>query len=164
MRICPLSSADEIRTDRIARCAVVLSILLGLSTGLISGCSWKEPTYPVKGKVVYQDDGSPAAVGVRVVFESTKPPYARASGAIQPDGSFVLSTDRPDNGAMQGEHRVAISPLTADGTGNDLTAQLTKTIGAKYLEFRTSNLVFNIEPKGSNDFVVKIERPPGARR
>ncbi|WP_425614047.1 hypothetical protein NA78x_003900 [Anatilimnocola sp. NA78] len=125
----------------------------------IVGCSSREPTYPVTGKVVFKDDGTPAATGVTVVFESTKKPYARSAGVIQPDGTFVLSTDRPDNGAMAGEHRVSISRLAADGSGRDLTAQLSRTIDPKYLEFRTSNLVLDIQTRGPNEFTIPLERP-----
>ena len=123
------------------------------------GCSSKEPTYPVKGKVVYKDDGSPAGQGVAVMFESTKKPFTRAIGEIQPDGSFVLTTDRPDNGAMQGEHRVSISPYATDGSGSNLTAQMSQKIDPKYFEFRTSGLTADIKPNDSNDIVVKVERP-----
>ena len=123
------------------------------------GCSSKEPTYPVKGKVVYQDDGSPAASGVSIVFESTKEPYPRATGEIQPDGSFVLSTDRPDNGAIQGPHRISITTIATDGTGTDLSVQMSKKIDPKYFEFRTSGLTADIKPNDTNDIVVKVERP-----
>jgi len=129
-----------------------------------AGCSFKEPTYPVKGQVVYQDDGSPAAAGVSVVFESTKEPYARSSGVIQSDGSFALSTDRPDNGAMQGEHRVAISPMATDASGRDLTAQLAQKIHPKYFELRTSGIVVDIKPTAVNDFKFQVERPAGTKR
>jgi hypothetical protein len=133
-------------------------LLLGFSCLAIAGCSGKEPTYPVTGKVVYKD-GTPAAAGVFVVFESTKEPYQRANGAIKPDGSFTLSTDRPENGAIQGPHRVCIQPISADGAGMNLTPQLSKKIDPKYFEFRTSGLKFDIKPSGKNEFVVEVERP-----
>ena len=137
-----------------------LPLLICVALGaLCVGCNSKEPTYPVKGKVVYQDDGSPAGAGAAVMFESTKKPYARALGEIKADGTFVLSTDRPDNGTMQGEHRVSISPRAMDGSGNDLTAQLSRKIDPKFFEFRTSGLTADIKPNDTNVIVVKVERP-----
>lgn len=132
-----------------------LAWLIGLLL-VASGC--KEPTYPVSGKVVFKD-GQPAAVGVAVVFESTKEPYTRAMGVIQPDGSFRLSTDRPDNGAMRGPHRVSILPMACDGSGRDLTAELSKQIDPKYFDFAKSGLTFEIQTRDKNEFVIELLRP-----
>lgn len=138
----------------------VSQLLIGIALiALCIGCNTKEPTYSVKGKVVYKDDGSPAGSGVAVVFESTKKPYTRASGEIQPDGSFILTTDRPDNGAMQGEHRISILPMAMNGSGDNLTPQMSQKIDPKYFEFRTSGLTADIKPNDTNDIVVKVERP-----
>ena len=123
------------------------------------GCSFKEPTYPVTGKVVYKDDGTPAASGVYVMFESTKDPYPRSMGAIKPDGTFVLATDRPDNGAVQGEHRACIQPMASDGSGADLTPQLAKKIDPRFFELRSSGLKYDIKPSAKNDFLIEVERP-----
>jgi hypothetical protein len=117
----------------------------------------------VSGKIRFKDDQSPAAAGVAVVFESTKEPFTRAMGAIQTDGSFVLSTDRPDNGAMQGDHRVCIQPIATDGSGMNLAAQLSQQIDPKYFEFSTSGLKFAIQQSGKNEFLIELDRPQGAR-
>src|SRR5262245_27620406 len=137
-------------------------LLLGFLSLAISGCGGREPTYPVTGKIVYKDDGTPAAAGVIVMFESTKDPYPRATGAIKPDGSFTLSTDRPENGAIEGPHRVCIQPISADGAGMNLTVQLSKKIDPKYFELRTSGLQFDIKPNAKNEFVIEVERPKGS--
>jgi len=139
----------------------VWAIVTGVAATVI-GCDNREPTYPVSGKVVYKDDGAPAGAGVSVVFESTKEPYQRAAGVIGSDGTFVLSTDRPDNGAIQGEHRVCISPMAADGSGSNLTPQLSKKIDPKYFEFRTSGLKRDIKRNTKNEFVIEVERPKGS--
>src|SRR5262245_27024716 len=128
----------------------------------VVGCSGREPTYPVTGKVVYKDDGSPAATGVHVLFESTKEPYARSMSVIRPEGTFALSPTRPDNGAIQGEHRACIQPVAADGSGGDLTPVLSKKIDPKYFELRTSGLKFDIKPNVKNEFVIELERTKGA--
>jgi hypothetical protein len=136
----------------------VACLLIGLAA-LFIGCSGREPTYPVTGKVLYKGEGTPAVSGIYVVFESTKDPYPRAMGKINTDGSFTLSTDRPDNGAIQGPHRICIQPTSADGAGMDLTPQISKKIDPKYFEFRTSGLTYDIKPGENKDILVEVERP-----
>jgi hypothetical protein len=137
--------------------SVVGLILIALLS--LASCSRREPTYPVSGKVIYKDDGSPACSGVSVLFESTKEPYARAMGPIKDDGSFVLSTDRPQNGAMKGEHRVCIQPMSTDGSGMNLAAQLSKKVDPKYFELRTAGITVDIKPTGKNEIAIEVERP-----
>ena len=64
-------------------------MFLGVAA-LASGCGpAREPTYPVKGKVVFKDNGQPAAAGALIWFESTKPPaFLRSMSAIDSDGNF----------------------------------------------------------------------------
>jgi hypothetical protein len=62
-------------------------------------------TVPVKGKVSYK--GTPFTEGT-VHFEPTDAGRA-ASGTIQPDGTFVLTTLKEGDGAAKGIHRVAVS-------------------------------------------------------
>jgi hypothetical protein len=137
---------------------IALALMAAIAIATV-GCSGRKPTYPVTGKVVYKDDGSPAAAGVHVLFESTREPYERSMSPIKSDGTFTLSTDRPGNGAIQGEHRACIQPLAADGSGGDLTPQLSKKIDPKYFELRTSGFKFDIKPSGKNEFVLEVERP-----
>jgi hypothetical protein len=62
------------------------------------------PTVPVKGKVTYK--GQPLTSG-SVTFESEE--NGREShGSIQSDGTFVMTTTREGDGAMPGNHRVAV--------------------------------------------------------
>jgi hypothetical protein len=130
-----------------------------LLCALLLGCSGKKPTYSVAGKVVHKKDGSPAGAGAFVMFEAAQDPYERSMGKIEPDGSFKLSTDRPDNGAIQGEHRVSIVPMAADGSGMDLTPKLSKTIHPKYFELRTSGLKYTIQPNHRNEFLIEVDPP-----
>ena len=105
---------------------------------LPTGCSCQKPTYPVKGKVVYKEDGKPVAGGVVIWFESTTPPYERAQAAVDKDGNFVLSTVREGSGAIQGEHRIRFDPPPVmDGTA---ASALARIMHPRYNEFATSGL------------------------
>jgi hypothetical protein len=69
-----------------------------------SGCgSDGLPLAPVQGKVLYR--GKPLQFG-SVVFqpESGRP----ATGIVQPDGSFTLTTYQKDDGAQIGAHKVIV--------------------------------------------------------
>jgi hypothetical protein len=78
------------------------------------GCGSRErahvgTTVPVKGVVTYQ--GKPLTGG-EISFE---PEFGReANGAIQPDGTFVLTTFKEGDGAIPGTHRVAVSGNTSE--------------------------------------------------
>ncbi len=62
---------------------------------------------PVKGKVTYK--GQPLTKGL-VIFEPDG--YGRmASGQLQPDGTFELTTLKSGDGVVAGEHRISITQL-----------------------------------------------------
>jgi len=133
-------------------------------TLLIAGCGPERvPTFPVKGKVVFKGTDEPAAKGAKIWFESTKPPdFLRSMSDIADDGTFVLSTDRAGNGAMEGEHRIRIDPT--NGSGMNIEAELAKNIDRKYFEFRTSGVTVEIKPNEAHDFKIELDRPAGATR
>jgi hypothetical protein len=131
---------------------LTLTALLAVAAG---GCGTK--TYPVRGKVIYKDDGKPVPGGVTVWFESTPPPYQRASGVVDVEGNFVLSTVRENSGAMQGEHRIRFEPIVPYHEPNAAMA-LAKKMPPRYIEYRTSGLKQTIAP-GDNYFTIEVERP-----
>jgi hypothetical protein len=86
-----------------------------LLAGLTLGCGPKEEphpeTVPVQGKVTYQ--GKPVTQGTITFQPDTGQP---ASGEIQNDGSYQLTTFAPKDGAVPGHHKVMIIANTADPT------------------------------------------------
>lgn len=137
-------------------------LLAAVAAALLGGCA--EPKHPVSGKVVDRRTGKPVGTGAIVLFESVKKPHPRSKGVIGPDGTFRLSTDRAADGAFSGEHRVCILPLAGDGSGRDLTTELSRTIDPKFFELRTSGLTLTIDPDSPNEFLVEVEGPPEAAR
>ena len=84
---------------------LVAAIGLGACWGCGSaGSSTMAELVPVKGKVTYK--GEPVKQGT-IIFEPDG--YGRtARGKIQPDGTFVLGTNKEGDGAVRGSHRVAV--------------------------------------------------------
>ena len=89
----------------------VFCLLLSLSLLILSGCS---DNVPLKGKVVFSDDGSPVPMG-QVCFE-TEGYFARSD--LKPDGTFVVSSLKLNDGLPAGKYRVYISGA-AQFTGKD---------------------------------------------
>lgn len=77
----------------------------------VPGCSESTQleTAPVTGTVTL--DGSPLSKGI-VTFQ---PEYGRgATGHIQADGSYSLSTYRPSDGALVGKHKIGVISTESD--------------------------------------------------
>lgn len=82
-------------------------LVAGPCWGCGSGNGTPVALIPVKGKVTYK--GQPLTKGL-VVFEPDG--YGRmASGQLQSDGTFELSTLKPGDGVVAGEHRISITQL-----------------------------------------------------
>jgi hypothetical protein len=117
-----------------------------LSAGFLlltfAGCGSSTPTgaatSPVKGKVTYK--GQPLTKGT-VTFE---PDGAgkEASGDIQPDGTFVLTTYKKDDGAVIGNHRVMVT-------------RTVKTVPAKYSSLNTSKLEIEVS-EDKTDYPIEL--------
>ena len=84
---------------------VVLAVVLATYWGCSDSSQYVGKTFPVKGKVLYR--GKPLTSG-RIVFEP-RDSGREASGGIQPDGTFELSTFAKGDGAVPGTHRVAVT-------------------------------------------------------
>lgn len=131
-------------------------------TGLLgwaAGCSSEEPTYGVRGQIVYADNGQPVPGGVTIVLESTKPPHARASGDIDSEGRFELSTRREGDGAIEGEQRVRFTAPVSHAQP-DPNVTVARVMDPKYADFASSGLTVNVSPTDDNDFTLKVDRSP----
>jgi hypothetical protein len=87
--------------------AVLICVALGL-VSLLSGCGGKnsdQKIAPVRGKVTYK--GKPVPAGT-IKFEP-EGPGPSATGEIQRDGTYVLTTHKEGDGAVLGPHKVTIT-------------------------------------------------------
>jgi hypothetical protein len=76
------------------------------------GCSEDDGVgvrYPVSGTITYK--GEPVPRGTVNFLPEAGTEIRPASGEIQPDGSYKLTTQTPGDGAMAGKYKVAISAM-----------------------------------------------------
>lgn len=113
----------------------------------------------VRGQVAYPD-GAPAKElsGCTIVFEATGPDGRAfgASGEIDDEGRFELTTNSPGDGAPVGTNRVSLSPRWR-GT-SDRPDPL--PVLDKYASPDTSGLTVEVRP-GGNDVTVTVEPKRG---
>lgn len=90
--------------------SVLCLLFLSILTGLIFGCDSGPKIVQVSGIVLV--DGKPLTVGFIQVAPAD---YRAASGKINPDGTFTLSTNTENDGCVIGTHPVAIIALESLG-------------------------------------------------
>lgn len=132
---------------------------LMLPLGLAAGCGGPPKTYLVHGTVVFPD-GKPLTRGT-VEFEATgQTRPITASGEIAKDGTFQLGTFAVNDGAIAGEHRVAVISDYEIGTGVERPGELPPPqLDPKFRSFKTSGLKFTIKPR-MNNILVEVDYAP----
>ena len=129
--------------------------LVVLAITFTAGCGSGQ-TAPVDGRVKFKD-GSDVSVlsGYEVDFQPAGGKTS-ASGHLAADGTFKLTTFGADDGAIPGQHRVAITP--PQSADPDKPPQKSK-LPAKYSSFDTSALTAEVKP-GRNNIELELERMP----
>jgi hypothetical protein len=71
----------------------------------------KKTPLPVTGKVTFNDGMPPAAEYMQIRFEPAvgSPDTKTATGTIQKDGTYKLTTVQPNDGAFPGDYKVVFS-------------------------------------------------------
>lgn len=127
-----------------------------LALGLF-GCGPGGPrTYPVKGAVELVEGDVKQLAGNHVEAALTTDPSVRASGEIQPDGSFRLETIHAGTilkGAREGQYQVRI--ILADDDPASLRRRYA-TLATRFLRFQTSGLSLQVPATG--DLTLKVSR------
>lgn len=110
------------------------------------GCS-KPKFYPVRGNIIVFGVGPLKSGEIR--FRPNKNPALVASGKIQSDGTFSLSTPGHGEGVLEGDCQAAIV----------FDAQGGKTpIAERYADYATADLNFTILPRDENYFILDVKR------
>ncbi len=133
----------------------VYAVLLMIT---LTGCDSRPAMGPVAGKVTL--DGKPLAFG-KVMFQNVAGGQP-ATGEIQPDGSFVLSTFRPEDGAIVGNHRIRVVCYTSQdpavvaksGPAGDALGEL--LIPERYSSLGASGLSADVPPAGLEGFNIEL--------
>jgi hypothetical protein len=129
-----------------------------LFCAVAAGCSGSG-VYPVEGQVTWKN-GEPAKelAGSLVFFEQSEK-KTNSQGSIQADGSFQLTTNKPDDGAPAGEHTVLIIEVGRKSLGGpDSTAIAPSKIDTRYATPATSDLRATIN-RGQNKITLVVEPP-----
>ena len=125
----------------------------------LSGCGGGPiPTYPVNGKVLFEDGTSPQFGTVEFLNDEHQ---LNARGEIAKDGTFTVSTFQDEDGAVEGTHRIAIIQLTMSPD----TAQYSylinhdhgDVVNPRFHDFRTSGLIREISP-GQNQLTLTVSK------
>lgn len=120
----------------------------------LSGCG--SGVYPVEGKVVWNGGAIAKELeGSHVVFELPERKTS-ARGIIQADGTFRLSTHKPNDGAPAGEYKVLIleDRKNANAEGTLLAPAL---LDPRFADLKKSGLTATVNP-GANTITLTVER------
>jgi len=128
-----------------ARLSLVVLVFAGIVGS--SGCS-KPKFYPTRGKIIVFAVG-PLSQG-EIRFRPISRPQFVATGQIQKDGTFSMSTPGHGEGVLEGDCQVAIVVESANGK---------RPIAERYSDFSTSGLNYTIAPRAENYFILDVKKP-----
>ena len=121
------------------------------------GCgrpSYQLETAPVSGKVTL--DGQPLPSGYVVV---PTPKGRMASGKIQPDGTFILTTYNEGDGAQVGTHPVILNEIPSDEF-SPIPKEERVPIPTRYQSAGTSGLTVEVKPGEDNYLELTLTTEP----
>jgi hypothetical protein len=117
-----------------------------------AGCSRKGPAIaPVKGRVLL--DGRPLTTGSVI----TLPTAGRgAKSFIQHDGTFQLGTFGATDGAIVGEHKVAVVAYERPASAGPESGNGKLLVPQKYTNPESSGLTLDVPPGGKDDVEINL--------
>lgn len=118
------------------------------------GCGESAGTHPVSGTVKFDDGKVPQGEIAEITFQPAAGSTASkgASGSIQPDGTFRLTTFKQGDGALAGDYQVTLRVLDAYPRGHSLVAP-------EFSDSRKTPLKATVEPGGGSGFDFVVRRP-----
>ena len=141
------------RNHAVGACLCCMALLSAVGCGNTSS----HPTVKVQGKVTY--DGKPVPAGT-VMFQPaegvTQTADRPATGAIQPDGSYELSSFAAGDGAMPGEYDVAIVSFSGGPTPEEPNKPEVWTVPKRYSNPASSGLKQKVDDS-SDPLVVNFD-------
>lgn len=136
--------------SRFSGCLILLLQLVWLA-----GCGSNDNIYPVHGKVVSTTGIAPTFGTVE--FRSLSDGRT-ASGAIERDGTFTLTTLKPNDGALVGEHQVILVRVINIEDGKPLhTHHHAVEIPERYADYKTSGLTQSIKAVDQNEITIEFD-------
>lgn len=116
---------------------------------LFSGCS-QPKFYPVRGKILIFAVG-PLTEG-EIHFRPIARPSLVATGQIQKDGTFSVSTPGHGEGVLEGDCQVEIVVNSTTGK---------RPIADRYSAYGTSGLTYTITARDENYFILDVKKSGG---
>jgi hypothetical protein len=130
---------------------VFLGVAL-LSLTALPGCSRGRQLGRVKGVVTYH--GQPVTSGV-IRFQSDSGPAA--GGGFDASGQFTLTTRTPNDGALEGSHKVIIQPFYPGAGDMPMPPPPDpENIPKKYRELSTTPLTVTVAGGKLNEFTFEL--------
>ena len=133
------------------------SILLGACflSLVFSGCGGKSDTglVPVQGQVTLNGGPLPEGGNGNVTFSSADGKGNTATGLLDDDGNYRMSTFEANDGVLPGEYKVSVS-WTSPGSGDPKTGVLkapASIIDERFSNPETSGLTATITADGNED-------------
>ncbi len=133
-------------------------VCLAAMMALLTGCGGGDfAIAPVKGKVLYQgkavDGGSVTLRPIEVAGGSNQSKGKPASGQVNADGTFLLSTYGTNDGAVIGIHTVSFFPVVAAAKSYE-----DKPVPSPYAGMVPKNQQVEIKP-GQNEITIELVKP-----
>ncbi|TWT97541.1 hypothetical protein Pla108_16930 [Botrimarina colliarenosi] len=148
------SAASRVRSRPRASAALVGVALLTAAGA--AGCGdGRFETAPVSGVVTL--DGKPVTHGA-VIF--TPEQGWPAHGELDSEGRFTLKTYEPGDGAIVGEHQIAVVSMTEDDPSEHFERPPSKPIKSlvpdRYANSATSGFTFDVKADQSNEIQLEM--------
>ena len=133
---------------------------------VVAGCGGgKQPTYRAGGKVSFAD-GKPLPGGWVSFRSLNSDKKISARGSIQSDGTFKLTTYKPNDGAVEGQHQAMVVPEIQFERGEPASGNRPRPppVDRKFSNFETSDLEFTVtDDPQKNQFKIVVT-PPNPNR
>jgi hypothetical protein len=133
---------------------LVTSAILLMSFWLTGCGSDQPPAYSASGRVVFAN-GTPVKSGS--VELKSRDHKVQARGTIETDGSFVLSTYRPGDGAVSGVHDCVVVQMFMGEDIQRRTHGIYGVVHPRFASYHSAKLTCTIEPKPDNVLTLTVE-------
>jgi hypothetical protein len=135
----------------------ILTVLL-LLFPLMIGCSETglSGLHPVKGKVTLQ--GQPIGdVSISLKPIGNDPTIRSASGTSKENGTFVITTLKPGDGAYPAKYKVLLGRVVAQTIGGNTIGR--DTIPPKYRDPETTPIEYEVKAGKNPELTIDIDEP-----
>ena len=119
---------------------------------MVAGCG--NGQVPLKGKVVFSDDGSPVSLGKVVLSTAT----FQSRGDLNDKGEFLMESLRPGDGLPPGNYKVSIVGAIDYGMSGGYSL-----IDPKWSNPETSGMTIDVDKK-TKFLEIKVDRNPQPKK